>query len=528
MKVDIIEKLPLTESPAAAVNITKLAAEDLTESLASSAFPAPLEVFHFVFAPKKTEKTNEGDVDPRELGRFPRCFVTNEAGLLAVATSCKFAGKHGEVVEFFATKKDGGFLAEALVGCGKEEGFKASDAHSLAQSVAKVVGQRNCKTVVLELDGFEVDVLEAMVVGLLNHLSVDKRFRKDSKTKYELETVHVVAGALVNVEAFGERCKVLTKAMHVTRELVSAPANYANTVSIANFVTEKYTKLGLTVKVLKEEECLELGMGSYLGVSQGSLHPPRFLHATYKGEGPTKVKIAFVGKGIMFDSGGYNIKSASSQIETMKMDMGGMSTIFGVADVLAALKPKGVEVHFISATCENMVDSTAQRPGDIVTASNGKTIEVVNTDAEGRLTLADALVYAEKLEVDYIIDVATLTGGCIIALGYKYAAFFTDDEDLNNRFVKALDKAGELAWRLPIAKEYTDCLESKIADLSNTSYTVKCSSIAATLFLKEFVKSTKWLHWDIAGTAQDNSSLRGTGYGVRTLVNLVFDLAGES
>ncbi|EKX73061.1 Cytosol aminopeptidase family, catalytic domain containing family [Theileria equi strain WA] len=175
--------------------------------------------------------------------------------------------------------------------------------------------------------------------------------------------------------------------------------------------------LALEFKVLEKDECEELGMGAYLAVSQGSVHPPKFLHATYKSDGDIKKKIAFVGKGIMFDAGGYNVKNATTMIHLMKLDMGGMATVFGAAEAIAKLKPKHVEVHFISATCENMVDANSYRPGDIVTASNGKTIEVINTDCEGRMTLADALCYAESLGVDVVLDTATLTGAQIVALG---------------------------------------------------------------------------------------------------------------
>ena len=177
-------------------------------------------------------------------------------------------------------------------------------------------------------------------------------------------------------------------------------------------------------------------MGCYLAVAKGSMHPPQFIHLTYKPSGPAKKKIAFVGKGLCFDSGGYNIKRAETSIELMKFDMGGAAAVLGAAKAIAAAKPQGVEVHFISAAAENMVSSRAYRPGDVITASNGKTVEVGNTDAEGRLTLADALVYAEKLGVDSIVDVATLTGACIIALGESYAGLFSPDDKLADKLLK--------------------------------------------------------------------------------------------
>lgn len=520
----VIEKLPVTESPAVSVNISQLTVESLANVVSLA---GPIEVFHVAFASETATKDKKAGFNPQNLGYFPSNFVTSESGILAVASSSKFTAKLGDLIEFYSTTKDGSTLAEAVVGCGKLSEFKCSDAYTLSKTLAKAACKHNCKNVVFVLDQLSVDLSEAIVVGFLNHISVDKRFKKDATTDYVLEGLHVVSSCLTDVAAFGERCKIYAKAMHVSRELTSAPSNYANTISISNYVNDKLSALGLTVEVLGEEECVARGMGSYLAVAQGSHYPPRFLHATYRGEGPVKAKIALVGKGIMFDSGGYNIKSASSEIHLMKFDMGGMSAVFGAAEAIATLKPKGVEVHFISATCENMVDSTSYRPGDVIAASNGKTIEIINTDAEGRLTLADALVYAEKLGVDYIVDLATLTGGCIVALGFHYGGYFTNDEELNKRFVRILEKSGELAWRLPLAKEYADCLESSVADINNCNYTVKCSTISAALFLKEFVDSAKWLHWDIAGTAFEKSDARGTGYGVRTLVNLVLDLAEE-
>lgn len=193
-------------------------------------------------------------------------------------------------------------------------------------------------------------------------------------------------------------------------------------------------QLGLECKILSLSEIEALNMGCYLGVAKGSLYPPQFIHLTYHPNGaasgaPLK-KLGFVGKGLCFDSGGYNIKRAETSIELMKFDMGGAAAVLGAAKIIGAVKPPGVEVHFIAAAAENMVSRAAYRPGDVLVASNGKTVEVGNTDAEGRLTLADALVYTEKLQLDAIVDVATLTGACIVALGESYAGLFSPDEDL--------------------------------------------------------------------------------------------------
>ena len=219
----------------------------------------------------------------------------------------------------------------------------------------------------------------------------------------------------------------------LTRGLVASPANYLTPTTMAETaqgLADAFPTLSL--KVLEQDECAALGMGAYLGVSQGAIEPPKFIHLTHTPAGGAKKKVCIVGKGLTFDSGGYNIKAgAGSMIEKMKFDMGGAGAVLGAARSIGELAPADVEVHFIIAACENMVSAEAMRPGDILTASNGKTIEVLNTDAEGRLTLADALVYADGLgDVDAVIDIATLTGACIVALGPDYGAVYTDEEEL--------------------------------------------------------------------------------------------------
>ncbi|ORM40817.1 putative cytosol aminopeptidase [Babesia sp. Xinjiang] len=522
-----IDVFPTTDSPAVAVELSVSETADAPSAVSIKGLEGPVEVFHFAFAANTAPKSKSSGFDAAKFEQFPSKFVTSDSGVLAVTGFSEFSGNLGDVVEYFATLEDGCLLAEAVVGCGKRCDFQTSDAYTLSKTLAKTASHHNCKSVVFSVGDLDAGFVELLVIGFLNYITLDRRFKKDSETDYKLTAVQVISTSISDAAAFSERCKTFAIAMHTTRELVTAPANYANTVSVANYISKKFGALNLDVKMLSESDCRAMGMGSYCAVAQGSQYPPIFLHATYRGEGPVKAKVALVGKGIMFDSGGLNIKSASSEIELMKTDMGGMSAVFGAAEAIAALKPRGVEVHFISATCENMAGSKAYRPGDVVTASNGKTIEVINTDAEGRLTLADALVYAERLGVDYIVDVATLTGACVIALGFQYGGYFANDEGFNARFVKALQHSGELAWRLPLAKEYTEGLKSKVADLSNCNYTSKGQTVMAALFLKEFVESAKWIHWDIAGTAFEKGTGRGTAYGVRTMVNLVLDLAEQ-
>ncbi|MDP5338891.1 MAG: leucyl aminopeptidase, partial [Nodularia sp. (in: cyanobacteria)] len=281
---------------------------------------------------------------------------------------------------------------------------------------------------------------------------------------------------------------------------------------------------GIEIQILEREDCEKLGMGAFLGVAQASDLPPKFIHLTYKPAGTPRRKLAIIGKGLTFDSGGLNIKGAGSGIETMKIDMGGAGATLGAAKAIAQIKPD-VEVHFISAATENMISGRAMHPGDILKASNGKTIEVNNTDAEGRLTLADALVYADKLGVDAVIDLATLTGACVVALGEDIAGLFTPDDAVASQLEKAAESAGEKLWRMPMEDKYFEGLKSGIADMKNTGPRYG-GSITAALFLKQFIKDTPWAHLDVAGpvwTDKENgyNSPGATGYGVRTLVNWV-------
>ena len=252
------------------------------------------------------------------------------------------------------------------------------------------------------------------------------------------------------------------------------------------------------------------------------MFPPTFVHLTYKPADESKVvaKIALIGKGLTFDSGGLNLKTgAGSQIELMKFDMGGCAAVLGTAMAIGQIRPANIEVHFISAVCENMVSAQAMRPGDVLVASNGKTIEVGNTDAEGRLTLADALVYADKLGVDTIIDLATLTGACVVGLGEKLAGLYSSNALLDSELMSAASRSSDGLWRLPLEERYRENIKSKIADIKNIGSNGG-GSITAALFLQEFVgEKTHWSHIDMAGPVWDTKTHQPTGWGVKLLVD---------
>lgn len=371
--------------------------------------------------------------------------------------------------------------------------------------------------------------LQAVLETLLVDINQDNRFKgtgsKNLKSS-KLEKLTIFTSNKEGTEAVLQAARRVASGVHLARELVNAPANYCTTVNLARAAETIAAEGGLECNILGQAEAEARGMGCYLAVAKGSMYPPQFIHLTYKPAGPPKKKLAFVGKGLCFDSGGYNIKRAETSIELMKFDMGGAAAVLGAAKAIADAKPADVEIHFISAVAENMVSSRAYRPGDVITASNGKTVEVGNTDAEGRLTLADALVYAEQLGVDAIVDVATLTGACIIALGESYAGLFSPDEQLAEKILKCADRASEKMWRMPFVPRYRDMLDSKCADLNNTATKGKGGgAITAAVFLKEFVEKTPWAHIDIAGPAWCWKASCATGYAVRTLVELALSAA---
>ncbi len=437
----------------------------------------------------------------------------------------EFKGKEGSV----AVTRVGGdspIRKLILVGLGKPNALKLEGLRRGAAAIARAAKKAKCKTLAVHLPLWQGDAAkttQAIAEGIELALHQDLRFKSESEeSKVEVETVELL-GLPGNQEAIDLARKICSGVM-LARELVAAPANVVTPITLAETATAIAQEYGLSLEILEREDCEKLGMGAFLGVAKASDLPPKFIHLTYKPTGTPRRKLAIVGKGLTFDSGGLNIKVAGSSIEMMKTDMGGAGATLGAAKAIAQIKPD-VEVHFISAVTENMISGRAMHPGDILTASNGKTIEINNTDAEGRLTLADALVFAEKLGVDAIVDLATLTGACVIALGEDIAGLWSGDDAVADQLLTAAELAGEKLWRMPMEEKYFDGLKSGLADLKNTGPRPG-GAITAALFLKQFVKETPWAHLDVAGpvwTDKENgyNSAGATGYGVRTLVNWV-------
>ena len=399
-----------------------------------------------------------------------------------------------------------------IVGLGKKEEV---DANKIREAVAKAV--KKLKQIKARKACFDFDInCDYGKSAAIGALIADYAFDKYKSEKAEhLDEITFARFSQKDVDEgiiFGE-------AMKLARDLANEPAQFATPSKLADIAQHLD---GITTKVYDKDAIERMGMGAYLAVAQGSVQPPKFIHMKYTGKNPKK-KIAIIGKGICFDSGGLDIKPPSSML-TMKDDMSGAACVLAVMQALNKLQPDA-EVHGIIAACENMPSGSSYKPGDILTAKNGKTIEVDNTDAEGRLTLADALCFACELGVDEVIDIATLTGACMVALGTVASGIMGNNEDMISRLIETGKDSGETFWQLPMFKEYKDSLKSDIADMKNTGSRYGGAS-AAGVFLQEFVKDVKWAHLDVAGTAylekpQKELIAGATGVGVRTLLNYV-------
>jgi leucyl aminopeptidase len=327
-----------------------------------------------------------------------------------------------------------------------------------------------------------------------------------------------------------KKATILAEATNSARDLINEPSSVLTPTELAHRAVAMAKQTGLAYEVFDREKIAELGMGGLLGVSQGSPQPPHFIVLQYRGAPKNLQTIGLVGKGITFDTGGISLKPAN-RMDEMKGDMGGAAAIIGAMQAIANLKPH-INVTALIPTCENMLSEIAYRPGDILRILNGKTIEIINTDAEGRLILADALSYAVKQGLSPIIDVATLTGGIRVTLGTTMTGLFSNNEGLTNEIIQAGRRAGEKYWPLPLDDEYQELIESDIADIKQLGGHY-ASSVTAAKILEQFVDDTQWAHLDIAGTSYVESKKSyqekgGTGTGVRTLVELILRRAEKN
>ncbi|HHZ08929.1 MAG TPA: leucyl aminopeptidase [Rhizobiales bacterium] len=442
-----------------------------------------------------------------------------------------FTGKSGTSLELVAPE---GLGLDRLVaiGTGRESSLDEYAWMRLGGSIFAALRKPSDVSVVLDLPGTAIGAAEAASVAggiLLRSYTFDKyKTRKGEGDEHDAtkpaRITILCADPAAAKKAFAE-AKAVADGVMLARDLVNEPANALGPVEFAARAGE-LVRLGVDVSVLTEKEMKKLGMGALLGVAQGSSRPPRLIVMRWNGAAAGDRPIAFVGKGVTFDTGGNSMKPASG-MEDMKGDMGGAAAVLGLMHALAARKAKANVVGIVGCV-ENSVDGNAQRPGDIVTSMSGQTIEVLNTDAEGRLVLCDALWYCnEKFSPRIMIDLATLTGAIMVALGQHHAGLFANDDVLAERLLAAGQTTQEKVWRMPLGPEYDKLIESKNADMKNIGGRYG-GAVTAAQFLKRFVKDTPWAHLDIAGTAMASPANEinqswGSGFGVRLLDRLVRD-----
>ena len=417
-----------------------------------------------------------------------------------------------------------------FVGLGKKDKLTVKQfSCAVAGASRSLKGFKDVKTIGFEL--FETKQIKksecASITITASRIGLYTFNKYVSSAKDKISTIEIIESKVTpEIELSSKIGAYTSYAMKFTKDLVNEPAGVATPEYMSLIAKEIAKDSGLEIKVYSKKEIKELGMNAFLAVGQGSVNEPKFVHLTYKPKNPPKRKIALVGKGITFDAGGLDIKPATSMLN-MKDDMTGAATVLSVIRAVAELK-LDIEVHAISALCENMPSGTSYKQGDVLSAMNGKTIEVDNTDAEGRITLADALSYCDRLNVDEVIDIATLTGAVIVALGTNITGVLGNNQSQIDKFMKIAKQSGENVWQMPILDELSDNLKSDIADFKNTGGRNAGTSTAGW-FLSNFTKSKCWLHLDIAGTAYLDKSNRETlsgptGVMIRSLINYLVSL----
>jgi leucyl aminopeptidase len=439
----------------------------------------------------------------------------------------------GKPLELTLIHRPQGMAAKRVVlaGAGKADKLDAAQLRRLSGAALRHLMARSVKTIALALDPAQAngENVSAVVEGaILGGFEPDRYKTGNDKKSVESFTV-AVEGGLPDLAAAADRGRILAEAQNFTRGLVNEPANQLTPLRIAEAARQMAADSQLECEVLDREQMQKLGMGALLGVAQGSAEPPALIVVRYRpATGGGKTHLGLVGKGVTFDTGGISIKPADG-MEKMKYDMAGGAAMLGAMRAIAQLKPAIPVTAFIPAV-ENMPGSRAQRPGDIVTAMSGKTIEVINTDAEGRLILADALHYARQQGCTHMVDAATLTGAIVVALGHLNVGLFANHDGMRDRVLAAAKAEGEPMWPMPLEDDYKDYLKSAFADLPNVGGRWG-GAITAAMFLKEFAGDTPWVHLDIAGTAwlDDGKPFLAkgpSGVPVRTLVRLALDWAG--
>jgi leucyl aminopeptidase len=452
----------------------------------------------------------EGESAPAEL-KFASAWLDE------LSASGEFTGKADETAVLHQPQ---GIRAKrlAVVGGGKRDKF---DLRKAVGALVRSLKQKGVKRLAWFLNGADCEAaVEGAIAG-----NFEPDLHKTSGQGKSLEAFHVIAAQNgADIESAFERGRILGESQNFARDLANEPANIMTPTLMADRARAMAAEAGLECEVLDQDRMRQLGMGSLLGVAQGSAEPPFLIIVRYVPAAPSKSAdhLGLVGKGVTFDTGGVSIKPADG-MEKMKYDMSGGAAVLGAMRAIAQLKPS-IPVTAFVPTVENMVGSKAQRPGDIVKSLNGKTIEVLNTDAEGRLILIDAITYAKRLGCTHLIDAATLTGAIVVALGHVNTGAFTNNEELLGRVMATARAEGEKMWHMPLEDDYKELLKSAFADLANIGGRWG-GAISAAWFLKEFAEETPWVHLDIAGTAwlddaKPHMAKGPTGVCVRTFAKL--------
>ncbi len=444
-------------------------------------------------------KENNGDKSDKH---DPKLQTDDKAVLDAAADLIASGEVTGKMLETTLLHKPQGLKAKRLllIGGGKARKFNSAELRKLAGAAVRAIKAKDVKSFAFVLPAGVEDAAKAMVEGALVG-NFDPDYYKSDRKEQKIEELVIVApnGDQKALQAEIEQGRIIGEAQNFTRDLVNEPGNRMTPTILAERAQKMCDDVGLKCEVYGGEKIRSLKMGAFWSVAQGSEEDPKLIVMRYEPAGaPEKPVLGLVGKGITFDSGGISLKPGEG-MEKMKYDMAGGAAMIGAMRAIAQLKPN-LRVIGIVCASENMPSGKAQKPGDVQIAMSGKSIEIINTDAEGRLVLADGLHYARQLGATHLIDAATLTGACVVALGMVNAGVFANDDELYNRFRQALAKSGEKMWRLPVEDEYREMIKSDIADIKNTGGRWG-GAVTAAMFLKEFVGDTPWMHLDIAGVA---------------------------
>lgn len=455
----------------------------------------------------------------------------------AIAQSVKLGRLSGKLSEYEVFHSHTGISAGlvAVVGLGSKANLTCEKLRSAFGEICRTLRQSKATIIAAQVlgDGSSIPVAEraqAIAEGAYLGLYTFRRYITKKADYPEVKTITLLCGADESVSAKlgADTGRIMAEAAILARDMANEPSNHMYPADIASIATSIAKSHNMEITILEKSEMAAMGMNAALSVAQGSAQPPKFIIMSYKGTSSDKVDLALVGKGITFDSGGISLKPADGMGD-MKGDMAGAASVIAAMSAIAQIKPR-LNVTAVVAAVENMPSGTAYKPGDIVRAMNGKSIEIISTDAEGRLTLADAIAYVNtKIKAKHIVDVATLTGACIVALGHVASAILSNNQALANKVLSAGQKTGELSWQMPLFEEYKKQNKSDVADIKNAGGR-PAGTITAALFVCEFADDTPWVHMDIAGVNQSEKehgyiTKGATGVPVRTLITLVLDMA---